>query len=189
NESVWLNTCPGTPTNKAAYLSQVDAEVTSITSRGMLALLDLHTSVTRDCTAADRQAMADATYAPVFWSQVAERYKTNPLVAFDLYNEPHDISDGVWRNGGTTTYKGVTFQAAGMQQLYDSVRAAGANNLAFVSGNNYAVQPASKLVSGVNIVNAVHDYTCGTAAPPNCPTPQPYNANTILNKWTTVGAS
>src|SRR5206468_5653323 len=106
-----------------------------ITSRGMLALLDLHTSVTNDCTAAERQAMADATYAPAFWSQVAARYKTNPMVAFDLYNEPHDISDAVWRNGGTATYKSVSFKAAGMQQLYDTVRAAGANNLVSISGN------------------------------------------------------
>lgn len=189
NESLWVNTCPGTPTNKATYPTQVDAEVSSITSRGMLALLDLHVSVTSDCGPGDRQAMADATYAPAFWSQVAARYKTNPMVAFELYNEPHNVSDAVWLNGGATTDNSITFKATGMQQLYDAVRAAGANNLVFIDGKDYAVRPAETLVNGVNIVNAAHDYMCGDAPPPVCKTPQPYNANIILNNWTKVGSS
>jgi len=111
------------------------------------------------------------------------------MVAFDLYNEPHDISDAVWRNGGTATYKSVSFKAAGMQQLYDTVRAAGANNLVSISGNDYGSRPASRLVTGVNIVNAAHDYTCAEAPPPNCPATQPYNAEMILKNWTAVGSN
>jgi len=155
----------------------------------MLALLDLHFSVTGQCAAGAQQAMADASYSPKFWSTLAGRYKNNPLVAFDLYNEPHDISDSVWLNGGTTRYAGTSFKAAGMQQLYDAVRAKGAGNLVFVSGNNWAVQPASNLVNGTNIVNAVHAYTCGNGPPPGCQTPDYYNPNYILNHWTTLGAS
>ncbi len=189
NESLWVNTCSSAPSNDASYPSKVDAEVQSITSRGMLALLDLHTNVVSDCGASNRQAMADAAHAPAFWSQLANRYKTNPMVAFDLYNEPHDISDGVWLNGGTATYKGVSFQAAGMQKLYDTVRAAGANNLVFITGQLYGSRPATDPVKGTNIVNAAHDYTCAEAAPPNCPATQPYNANLILKSWTAFGTN
>jgi len=189
NESLWVNTCSIAPTNASTYPTQVDAVVKSITSRGMLALLDLHTSVTSNCGTSARQAMADAAHAPAFWSQVAARYKTNPLVAFDLYNEPHDISDAVWLNGGTATSNGSSFQAAGMQKLYDTVRAAGANNLVFITGNQFGSRPASTRVTGTNIVNAVHDYTCAEAVPPACTATQPYNANLILKNWTTVGSS
>ncbi len=81
--------------------------------------------------------MADEAYAPQFWAQLAARYKNNALVAFDLYNEPHDITDQVWNGGGTATYNGISFQAAGMQQLYNTIRSQGANNLIFISGNNW----------------------------------------------------
>jgi hypothetical protein len=135
------------------------------------------------------QPMADARYGPAFWAAIAARYKDNPFVAFDLYNEPHDISDAVWLNGGTATYKSVTFTAAGMQQLYNTVRAQGATNLIFTSGNKYAVLPAARLVSGNNIVNAVHAYTCGDGPPPGCQTPDYYNPTYILNHWATLGQS
>ncbi len=41
----------------------------------------------------------------------------------------------VWMNGGTG---GWGFTVAGMQQLYNAVRATGANNLVIVGGLNYA---------------------------------------------------
>ena len=186
-ESLWVNTCTASrPSNDPQYPSRVDAAVSSITSRHMVALLDLHTNVTSRCGALHQQAMADAQYAPGFWSSVAARYASNPLVAFDLYNEPHDISDAVWLSGGTASYGGVTFKAAGMQQLYSSVRRNAPSNLIFISGKDWANRPAATLVTGTNIVNAVHDYTCpGTP----CTSTDPYDAAAIMQNWTTVGAT
>jgi len=188
NEAQWLSTCPSPVTNDASYPGYVDNEVKQITSQGMLAILDLHWTVTGTCTTAAQQAMADAAYAPKFWSVVAARYKSNPLVAFDLYNEPHDISDAVWLNGGTATYNGTSFKAAGMQQLYKVVRATGATNLVFVSGNMWSARPAATLVTGTNIVNAIHDYPCGPATT-SCSGSQPYDPTPTLNLWNTVAAS
>lgn len=86
--------------------------------------------------------MADYPGSTEFWSQVAARFANNPLAAFDLYNEPHDISNQVWLNGGTVpTYSIFPYQTTGMQQLYDAVRATGARNLVLVSGNNWANTP------------------------------------------------
>ena len=186
NESLWVNTCDRRATNQWWYPGAIDQEVKQITSRGMVALLDLHESVARPCGSAAMQPMADAQYAPTFWAQVAARYKSNPYVAFDLYNEPHDITDAVWLNGGTVT-NNTMFKTVGMQQLYNIVRQQGAQNLIFISGNKYAVQPTAKLVSGTNIVNAVHAYTCGDGPPPGCQTPDYYNPTYILNKWATLG--
>ena len=184
NEALWLNTCtPDSPSNVPSYPPAVDAEVNSITSRGMVAILDLHFSVTAACGPASQQAMADEQFAPTFWAQVASRYESNPLVAFDLYNEPHDTSDGVWLNGGPAPAGGTTFDAAGMQQLYDTVRSTGATNLVFVSGTNWASTPATTLVSGTNIVNAVHAYTCQTLP---CSAANPFDPSVTLSQWTGV---
>ncbi len=184
NESFWVNTCTaGDPSNVPSYPEGVSAEVSAITSLGMVAVLDLHDNVTATCGTASQQAMADEQYAPTFWAQVAARFKSNPLVAFDLYNEPHNISDAVWLEGGAASYDGTTFAAAGMQQLYRVVRSTGANNLVFVSGTDWASAPAAALVSGTNIVNAVHVYTCQS---PPCSSSDLFNPWPILSQWTVV---
>jgi hypothetical protein len=188
NERRWLNTCTSTrPTNDSTYPSKIDSLVRSITSRGMVALLDLHFNVTSICRSAGPQVMADSLFSPKFWGQVAKRYKSNPLVAFDLYNEPHDISDTVWKLGGTVTYGGVSFKVAGMQALYNAVRAQGANNLVFISGNDWADRPASAPVVGSNIVNAAHAYTCSEPSITSCTLADPYDPSPLLNNW--VGSS
>jgi hypothetical protein len=186
-ESFWLNTC-GTdnPTNDPGYPAKVDSIVNSITSRGMVALLDLHKNVMSLCGKSQMQAMADARYAIDFWKQVANRYKDNPLVAFTLYNEPHDITDSVWLNGGSITWAGVTYEAAGMQQMYDAIRSQGADNLVFAAGNQYATRPPALTINGTDIVYAAHDYTC-IALP--CSAPNPFDAEVGLRAWDTFGAT
>jgi hypothetical protein len=152
----------------AAYSTLIDTMVQQITSRGMVALLDLHTNNLTGCGTVQQQMMADST-AVDFWTQVASRYKSNPLVAFDLYNEPHDISNAVWLNGGSvTTPGGVTYTAIGMQKLYSTVRATGAQNVTIISGNSWANTLPSARVSGTNIVYGVHAYTCPVAVDATC---------------------
>jgi len=176
----------------ASYQSAVDQVVSWITSLGMVALLDLHTNTLSACETGGQHDMADEAQSPIFWNQVAGRYgnpsspEYNSLVAFDLYNEPHHISDSVWLNGGLITDlygSNETFEAAGMQQLYNTVRAAGSQNVVFISGTNWANNPPSQLVSGTNIVYAVHYYTCPHSAPPNCLNANPYDPSQDLNLW------
>lgn len=182
----------------SSYESTVDEVVHWITSMGMVALLDLHANTVGGCEAGTEHNMADEAQSPTFWSEVAGRYgnptsaEYDPLVAFDLYNEPHSISSSVWLNGGETTdyySPNQTYEAAGMQQLYDSVRAAGSQNLVFISGNNWANDPPSQLVSGTNIVYAVHYYTCPSAAPPSCTNANPYDPAQDLDLWVPLSAS
>ena len=193
-EQFWLSSnCDYVP----SYEASVDEVVHWITSLGMVALLDLHTNTVGGCEAGGPHNMADEAQSPTFWSQVAGRYgnpgspEYNPLVAFDLYNEPHNISDSIWLNGGETTdafAPNQTYETAGMQQLYDSVRSAGSQNLVFISGNNWANNPPAQLVSGTNIVYAVHYYTCPNAAPPACTTPNPYDPAPGLQPWVSFSA-
>lgn len=188
-EQFWLSSnCD----HAAGYASFVDQLVDWITSLGMVALLDLHTNTVGGCQAGATHDMADAAQAPEFWKQVAARYASNPLVAFDLYNEPHDISDAVWLNGGTVTDSSApaqSYQAAGMQQLYDAVRSSGAGNLVLVSGNNWATTLPTNLVHGTNIVYGVHAYTCSQAAPPLCANSDPLDPSQILGSWVAPSAT
>lgn len=148
------------------YLDKVDAMVNAATSAGIFVMLDLHTNGLTPCAGPKQQAMPDAN-AKTFWTTVAKRYRNNPLVGFDLYNEPHDISDAVWRSGGTVTSSGVTYTAPGMQTLYTTIRAAGATNLIFASGTNWATEfpTTAPLTSTNNLIYAAHAYTCPAGLP------------------------
>jgi hypothetical protein len=142
------------------YAPAVDAAVKAVTSHGMVALLDLHTETQLPCGIVHTQMMADHS-AIAFWRDVADRYKGNPLVAFDLYNEPHDITDDVWRDGGWVTNTKQPFLAAGMQEMYDAIRSTGARNLVIATGQDWGNRfPAEDLLDGYNIVYAIHMYTC-----------------------------
>ena len=174
------------------YASAVDQVVKSITSRGMVAMLDLHNNSTTPCGPSAQQRMADAPGSITFWQSVASRYRGNPLVAFDLYNEPHDITWSQWLNGGTLTgANGFTWQAAGMHQLYNAVRKAGATNLVFVSGNTWANDPPSgaDLIGGSNVVYAAHAYTCPNSPPPNCSSTDPYSVPSFLTAWAPLAST
>jgi hypothetical protein len=161
----------------ANYLSTVDALVQAATSKGMVALLDLHTYSATAC-ASPVQHPAPDTLSTSFWNLIANRYKANSLVAFDLYNEPHNLTDAQWHTA--------------MQGLYNTVRATGAANLIVVSGNNWANNyPSTAPLVGTNYVYGVHAYTCPTATPANGGTCNPgpggvYDASNILNNWNNV---
>lgn len=56
---------------------------------------------------------------------------------FDLYNEPYTGSWACWRDGGSAC-NDVGFTAAGMQQLVNTVRAAGAGNVLLLGCLGYS---------------------------------------------------
>jgi hypothetical protein len=100
--------------------------------------------------------MADADHSYAFWTSVANTFKDNPAVMFELFNEPYlnqswmpNGTDfwAAWRDGGTEhRYRdGIqrgddsklpqsTWRTAGMQALIDAVRATGATNVVLIGG-------------------------------------------------------
>ena len=187
-EQYWL---PTSCAFNANYPSQVDQVVNWITSLGMVAVLDLQDFSVTPCGKAQDNDMANSPGAINFWNAVASRYANNRLVAFDLYNEPHNVSDQVWLNGGTASQGLLPYAVAGMQQLYSAVRGAGANNLVIVSGNAWGNELPTTLVSGSNIVYGVHVYTCPQAPPPSssCSGANPYDPSPILQPWVAPSAT
>ena len=127
-------------------------------SQGMAVIIDLHSSDKGDLSAqCGGQLMADSN-SVTFWHQVATKYKNDPLVLFELYNEPHDIPWNIWVNGGNT---GAGFTTPGMQTLYNTVRATGANNTVIIGGLGYAYDLSNvtaNAIIGFNIMYASHPY-------------------------------
>lgn len=185
NEDLWdPQSCAYVPN----YQTAVQQAVSWTTSLGMVALLTLQAGTPQDieasgsCPTQPLQNMADNPGSDDFWSSAAATFKSNPLVAFDLFNEPNGISSAEWLNGGPQD----GFAGQGMQQLYNDVRRSGASNLVFVEGDNWASTPPlpGELVQGYNVVYDVHYYTCPHAAPPQCGyAGDPYDPSGGLGPW------
>jgi endoglucanase len=155
NQDFWLQ---GGPQYAAGYDATVDEQIQWAEAAGMDVILDLHWSDKGDpSTTAAQQRMADAN-SVTFWGQVASRYMGDGHVIFELYNEPHDVAWSVWLGGGPS---GDGFTVAGMQQLYDAVRATGAKNLVLIAGLDWAFDLSgvpSYRVKGDNVVWVSHAY-------------------------------
>lgn len=158
NQDFWLS---GANRYCASYQNTVDAAVQAARANNLIVILDLHWSDQGNLanSSPGQQCMADQN-SITFWQQVATKYKNNPNVWFELYNEPENISWSIWLNGGST----CGFQAVGMQQLYNAVRGTGATNLVLAGGIGYAshldgVTP----LSGTNIVYAIHPYAADSS--------------------------
>lgn len=150
NEHCWLDIDSGIPPERrgAEYRKAVTDHVEMINARGMVAILDLHWHApgTRQT---DNNPMANRDNSPRFWASVAEHFKGNDQVVFELVNEPHpdgnqdtDEAWRCWRDGGTCSNTvdhktGQPYVAAGMQELLDAVRGTGADQLVLVGGIQY----------------------------------------------------
>lgn len=124
-------------TDKAgdAYRKLVDDAAAFCAGRGTYLIIDYHGfGAPRD------------RHIP-FWKSIAERYKNNPAVLFELFNEPHSISWQLWRDGGDlrkdkhndvnpseNQQKDADTNSPGMQALVDAVRSTGARNLILAAG-------------------------------------------------------
>jgi hypothetical protein len=185
-EQKWLRTSCD---YESDYPQQVDRVVQWVTDQHMVALINLHFLSVSKCGEAGLVPMADSPGAITFWQQVAARYKDNPLVAFDLFNEPYGITSASWLTGGTYDFDGKTVSSAGMQQLYETVRGTGAENLVVISGLKYASIPPVQYVNGTNIAYGEHVYTCTDAPPPTCTKPDPYDPASLIDGWDEMAKS
>ena len=154
NQAFWLLG----PSHAPGYEHVVDVAIGWAEALGMDVILDLHWSDRGIAGGAPgQQRMADANSLQ-FWKAVADKYKSDGRIIFELYNEPHDVSWDVWRNGGPS---GDGFEAVGMQQLHDAVRSTGAHNLVIVGGLRWAFDLSTvgqAPIAGYNIAYATHPY-------------------------------
>jgi hypothetical protein len=126
----------------AAYRNTVVDYVNRLTAVGMVVILDLHWSGPGSQKAIGQLPMANRDHSVQFWTSIANTFKSNTAVIFDLFNEPYPdnntTSEAAWRcvrDGGSC--RGVGYTAAGMQELLNAVRTTGATNLVMVAGVAY----------------------------------------------------
>ncbi|XRQ14585.1 cellulase family glycosylhydrolase [Actinomadura welshii] len=156
NSDCWLGLDNVEPAYRgAAYQDAVKDYVALLEENGITPILELHwshglwTGYDSHCETAAAEClkpMPDARYAPEFWSRLASAFKDDRAVVFDLFNEPfpnnlqvmdYDQAWQCWRDGGDAC-TGLTYEAAGMQDLLDAVRGTGAENVVLVGGNSYS---------------------------------------------------
>lgn len=144
NEDCWLGINGVAPAYGGQNYQRAIADyVALVTQQGLVAILDLHWSAPGTTRADAQRPMPDRDHSPTFWSQVANAFKGNSSVIFELFNEPYPDSNQdttaawtCWRDGGACP--GVGFTAAGMQELVYAVRDAGATNVILLSGVQYS---------------------------------------------------
>ncbi|MEU5314307.1 cellulase family glycosylhydrolase [Streptomyces sp. NPDC021562] len=189
NEECWLGLSNIKPEYAGAnYISAVKDLVARVESYGMTPILDLHWSHGQytgnsagcsDVHATCQKPMPDAQYAPSFWSSVAGTFKDDPAAVFDLFNEPYpDRATSTttqawecWRDGGTCP--GIGYPVAGMQDLVNSVRGAGARNVIMIGGLAYSNDLSQWLTyeptdPANNLVAAYHVYNFNTCSTESC---------------------
>jgi endoglucanase len=168
DQNFWLSDCHH-------YRAIVRRAVREIEADHMIAILDLHwwtdqVSPTY-ATAAQAMCMPDQS-SVIFWTQVADAYKDDPDVWFELYNEPNPPGATTaaqwhaWLDGGSVDcanhYTGLPmgdFTAVGMQQLASAIRTTGATNIVLADGISKAsTLDGVPLLSGANIAYAIHPY-------------------------------
>jgi hypothetical protein len=165
NEHCWLGVDDGAPTPQIVgepYRQAIAGYVDLLIANGLYVILDLHWSAPAGTNADRLRPMPNTSYSALFWTSVADRFKHDGRVIFDLYNEPvpnsnqNDATDDAarrswecWRDGGTASCdaslslgSAATAMAAsetvGMQALVNAVRAAGASNVIMLGGIQFA---------------------------------------------------
>ena len=161
NQDCWLGD-DGLPrsdssTHRTArgYRRAVRAWVERLHRHGLAVILDLHWSGPDGVPAEGQRAMADER-SVAFWASVASRFRTDPAVMFDVFNEPYsrwngdapafDLTWGCWSRGGcraptandTSPLNRRTYTVVGMQALVDAIRGAGARQPILLAGRDYA---------------------------------------------------
>jgi hypothetical protein len=152
NEDCWLNINGSPPAySGAAYQNAIASYVATVQQAGLVPILDLHWTGAGTTEATGQQPMLNRDHSITFWQQVANAYMNNTGVIFDLHNEPYPDSNqnttaawDCWKNGTTTSNSStcpgssLTYQAAGMQEVINAVRATGATNPIMAGGVQYS---------------------------------------------------
>ncbi|MGI8550717.1 MAG: FG-GAP-like repeat-containing protein, partial [Dehalococcoidia bacterium] len=136
----------------ANYQTALAGYVSRLNQAGLAVILSLHFTAAGQTPAIRQIPMPDRDHSPSFWTQVANAYKGNSSVLFDLYNEPfpNNVRDTTpawqcWLNGGAACQgllydqngNPMSYTAAGMQELVTAIRGTGATNVILAEGINY----------------------------------------------------
>lgn len=115
-----------------SFVQMLDSEVSLANSYHMVVIITLQTERYKGSLMPDDNALR-------FWTFMAKHFKKNPLVFFDLFNEPRLTGTPsevwkIWQGGGTVSTPTGLETYVGMQQLVDAIRSEGAQNIVVAEG-------------------------------------------------------
>lgn len=180
NEDCWTGDHGANPQlSGQIYRDAMVDYVNRLTKKNIAIVVDLHWNSNTTELAYGQQHMPSKQYSIPFWRDVANTFKGNLGVIFDLFNEPvpNDAkywdSDTDWNCWKTGLMCGTTFPAAGMQDLVTAVRDTGATNVIALGGIQYATDlsrwmdylPSDPLN---NMVASLHSYDFNSCRARGC---------------------
>ncbi len=184
NEDCWLG-INGVAQGGAAYQTDIINFVNNLHKNGMYAELELHWNAPGSSQAIDQQVMADYDHSIPFWQSVANTFKDDSAVTFNLYNEPHDVSWSCWKSGGSNCVFG--FRIAGMEEMIQAIRGVegtGWHHPIVVAGlgwsNDLSGWLANRPADSANqLIAGIHTYDDGAGGANGCPADAggPWNEN------------
>ena len=186
NEDCWLgiNGYPAAQYTAATYQQTIVNYVNLLTSNNFIVIFDLQWSAPGTTQANKQVPMPDLDHAPAFWTSVANTFKNNSSVIFDLFNEPYPANNSDTTQGWTCWLDGSTaastapcpeenYAVAGMQTLVNAVRATGATNILMLGGLEYSNDLSQWLTyeptdPDHNLVASVHIYNFNVCSNTSC---------------------
>ena len=157
------------------YMGTLKSVVANANLAGLYVILSLHEDLRSGLQLNESGSEMPTDLAVAYWHTVAAAFKSNPMVMFDVYNEPRirgltgqgltDKDWQLWLHGGIL-YPGTQYSVnvRGVQDLVNAIRQAGAKQIVIVealqnwfqtidangTGSNFVVDP--------NVVYSAHVY-------------------------------
>jgi aryl-phospho-beta-D-glucosidase BglC (GH1 family) len=163
----------------AGYMETLQRVVAEANQTGLYVIISLHEDAKGGMTYNEFGNGLPSDEAIPYWHAVANTFKANPMVMFDIYNEPHlkgvfansltNQDWQLWLHGGTIDQ----LKVHGMQDLVNTIRRAGAQQIIIVEALQSSFQTinadgtGSNFVQDPNIVYSVHNFFTIDVRTPN----------------------
>lgn len=146
----------------SSYLSKIDTVIQEANSAGLYVVIDNHDD---DQAGSPYGSGADVPKPETitFWQAIASHYKYNPMILFDIINEPKQADWNTWLHGGGTVTgsTGKTAPVVGMQDVVNAIRAVGAPQIIIAESSTLMdgfSGIGNNLIQDPNIVYSMHEY-------------------------------